>query len=419
VIALFAAKIVLSWKPPPVIPQHLAVSSAGGVRVGVAVTVYNEDPDLLGACLGSLLAQSYLLERVVVIDDCSPDRGALTEAVSWRDRFCEAGIDLVVERFAVNQGKRHALMRALELQPDIDALLGVDSDTVVAPDAVANLVRSYTQPDVKVVTGLVLALNFDRNLLTRLIDLRYAQAFLVDRGAQSRFGQVLCACGSLTLYSAQVLRKYRPDFLNQLFLGKPAVFGDDRRLTNYCLLEGRALFNQSAVAWTAVPEKMSHFLRQQVRWNKSFFRESLWVLRAMPIRKPAFWFTFIELAGWIIFTGTLIFALVVAPLVTAQLLIGPYLLYLALMAYGRSFRYPDLTGVRPKTKDRLIGFAIAPIYGLLHVGVLVWLRIYALVTLRRSNWGTRSSVEVTLNRPSPNASSVPAQNLPVQASTSA
>ncbi|MDR0417108.1 MAG: glycosyltransferase [Propionibacteriaceae bacterium] len=427
-VGLYSAKIVLSWRPYAAASRKTAANrtaasrtaaagedagpaaaggsspgpgqdAATGLRIGVAVPVYNEDPAMLGACLKSLLAQSRPVQSVVVIDDCSSDARALDEARAWGAAFAAAGVKLIVEAFPENRGKRHGLMRALELQPDAQALLGVDSDTILRSDAVEKLVAAYAQPGVKVVTGLVLALNYDKNLLTRLIDLRYAQAFLVDRGAQSRLGAMLCACGSLALYSAQVLRKYRKDFLNQHFLGRAAVFGDDRRLTNYCLLEGRAILEESAVAYTAVPERMGHFLRQQVRWNKSFFRESLWVLRAMPVTKAAFWFTFAEISSWFVFTISLAVVLVIAPLVTAQLLLGPYLLYLALIAYGRAFRYPDLAGVRVSRKDRLIGFAIAPVYGLLHVGVLVWLRLYALATLRSGRWGTRKKIEVRLAGP--------------------
>jgi len=414
---LFGGKIALSWhrsdrggsrRPSARGRRASARTAAGGaaaivrtapdsaarVRIGTAIPVFNEDPAMLAACLRSLLAQSRAVDSVVVIDDCSSDTRALEEARSWRARFEAAGIRYVVEAFAVNQGKRHALIRALELQPDIDALLGVASDTVLAETAVARLLDAYARPGVTAATGLVLALNFKRNLLTRLIDLRYAQAFLVDRGAQSRLGSLLCACGSLALYSAPVMRKYRRDFLSQRFLGTPAIFGDDRRLTNYCLLEGKTVFAEDAVAYTAVPEKLGHFLRQQVRWNKSFFRESLWVLRAMPLSKPAFWLTFVELGSTLAFTVALMWALIAAPIATGQLVVGPYLVYLFLTAWARAFRYPDLAEVRPSMRDRLLGFALAPVYGLMNMLVLVWLRLYAAVTIRSGSWGTRKQVEV-------------------------
>jgi len=405
VMSLFLAKIVLSWRPRPFEPLRAAAWRAVGesdpaavarIRVGAAVAVYNEDPAILAACLESLLAQVRPIDSIVVIDDCSADETSFHRASAMRERFEARGIEFTALRFGHNRGKRHVLMRALDLQPDADVLLGVDSDTMVDKYALARLVQAYARPNVTAVTGLVLALNYKRNLLTRLIDLRYAQSFLVDRSAQSRLGSMLCACGSLALYSAPVLRKYQRDFLEQRFMGRPAVFGDDRRLTNYCLMEGRAIMEETAVAYTAVPERLGHFLRQQIRWNKSFFRESWWVLRTMPLAKPALWFTFVELWSWVVFSFTLMYAVALAPLFTARLLLGPYLVYVMLMAYGRAFRYPDITAVRPLAADRWIGFIIAPLYGFLHIGILVWLRFYALLTLRGNAWGTRQRVEVTI-----------------------
>jgi hypothetical protein len=51
--------------------------------------------------------------------------------------------------------------------------------------------------------------------------------------------------------------------------------------------------------------------------------------------------------------------------------------------------------VKQSRRDKLIGFAISPLYGVVHIVLLMWLRFYALATLRSGSWGTRNSVEVT------------------------
>ncbi|MEJ3403215.1 glycosyltransferase [Rathayibacter sp. YIM 133350] len=396
IMAVLAAKLVLSWTKA----RETSISPAelfrlNGLKVGVAVPMFNEDPLMLRAALASIHAQSRRPASIVVVDDGSAGDEAAQEADSWLARFERHGVRATVVRFPSNRGKRQALVTALDSQPDVDLLLCVDSDTVLEEHALERVLLPFVDPATTVVTGLVLALNHDRNLLTRLIDLRYANAFLFERAAYSRLGSVLCACGSLALYRADVLHKYRTDFLEQSFLGRPAVFGDDRRLTNYGLLEGRTAFRADAVAYTAVPEKMGHYIRQQIRWNKSFFRESLWVLRNMPFAKPAFWLTFVELSTWLLFTAVLVSAFVVSPLVTGGLLVGPYVVFMALLAYARSVRYVELTELH-SSRDIWVGFLLAPLYGFLHVGVLMWLRLYSLATLRSGTWGTRRSVEVRL-----------------------
>ncbi|MEO7024901.1 MAG: glycosyltransferase [Leifsonia sp.] len=397
-ISLLAMKLVLSWTHrEKTIRTGIQRERLRRIRVGVALPMYNEDPAMLAACLRSLLAQSRRMQSIVVVDDGSTTLDAFEEAERWIPRFAEEGVHLEVLRFSQNRGKRAGLIACLDAQPTAELLLCVDSDTVLDERALEEALIPFLKDDVTVVTGLVLALNFKTNLLTRLIDLRYANAFLFERAAYSKLGSVLCACGSLAVYRTDVMRKYAFDFLNQQFLGRPAVFGDDRRMTNYGLLEGKAVFQQTAIAYTTVPERLGHYVRQQVRWNKSFFRESIWVLRRMPLRKPAFWLTFLELATWAVFSAALVYALGVAPIATGSLLIAPYLVYISLIGYARSVRYLDLTGVRQTRKDLAIGFLLSPLFGLLHIFLLVWLRLWSLVTLRSGAWGTRSSVEVSFS----------------------
>lgn len=393
VLAIFGAKTVLSWTGrDAVVTGERDRPLLDAMRVGVAVPFYNEDPALLDRTLRSILDQTRPVQSVVVVDDGSRDPQAAENADRWVGRFARRNVRLSVVRFGENRGKRHCLVAALDGQPDADVLLCVDSDTVLMPTALAEALAPLADPRVTVSTGLVLPLNHDRNLLTRLTDVRYANAFLYERAAYSRLGSVLCACGSLALYRTWLMRKYRVDFLTQTFLGRPATFGDDRRMTNYALIESTSVFRSTAVAFTAVPERVGHYMRQQIRWNKSYFRESVWALVHQPLTRPAFWLTLIELGTWVAFTG----ALVLAPVATGELLVGPYLIYLSLLAYARSARYFDVTGIRTSRRDIVGAFALAPLYGLLHVGLLVWLRFYALATLRRGSWGTRRDVEVRL-----------------------
>jgi hyaluronan synthase len=398
IMSFLAAKMILSWRARDATvstPDEQARLDA--LNVGVAIPSFNEDPALLARTLGSLRDQTRRPQSIVVVDDGSTDARAAEEADRWVSRFADVGVAMEVVRFPENRGKRRGLIAAFDAQPHADVLLGVDSDTVLSPDALAEGIAPMLDPRVMASTGLVLPLNHDANLLTRLVDVRYANAFLFERAAYSSLGSVLCACGSLAFYRASVVRKYREDFLHQTFLGRPAVFGDDRRMTNYALMEGRSVFQSTSIAFTAVPERMGHYLRQQVRWNKSYFRESLWALMNQPSSRPAFWLTVIELGTWVTFTCALGLALVVNPVLTGSLLIGPYLVYTALLAYARSFRYLEITGIRKSRREVLYGFALAPLYGLLHIGLLAWLRFYALATLRSGTWGTRENgVEVTV-----------------------
>ncbi len=363
-------------------------------EVAAIITVHNEDPAVFSRCLDSLLTQTRLPNSLMVVDDGSAERACVLIAHERAVAFRQLGVQLWIVEHPGNLGKREALAGGFRTSWNADVYLCVDSDTMLKPDALERSLAYFADPAVQAVTGCVLAANWDVNLLTRLIDLRYANAFLGERAAYSALGSVLCACGSLALYRGPVVRKYLRDFLTQEFLGRRCTYGDDRRLTYYCLREGRVLLAPDAVAWTMVPESMSHFLRQQLRWSKSFVRESWCMLTGLGPSRACWWLSLLEVATWATFTAVLAYTLLGRPLFTGHYSIASYLTATLLLAYARSGHYLRADHPEASRFKQLLIFALAPIYGLVHMVLLLPLRLVALLTLRDNSWGTRAQVEV-------------------------
>jgi hyaluronan synthase len=392
--SVLLAKLLMSLPIRRRRPTDRAAGTWRG-RVAAIITVYNEDPHVLWECLDSLYRQTRLPDVVMVVDDGSDSGTAADVAEGAGREFRARGVRYEVIRFSANRGKRHALAAGVQNAWNADVYMCVDSDTVLAEDATERALVPFARPEVMCVTGLVLALNRAVNLLTRLIDMRYVNAFLGERVAYSRLGSVLCACGSLALYRGQVVRDNLGDFLGQTFLGAPATAGDDRRLTYYCLMAGRAVIQPAAVARTAVPERLTHYLRQQARWTRSFIREGLLMTATSP-RRPAWWLNFVELVTWVAFTGALLVA--VAVVVThpaGWAVLAGYGGWVCVAAWVRSLHYLRGAANVPLL-DRWLTFAAAPTYALMNLALLVPLRLYALATMRDGAWGTRATVEVAL-----------------------
>ncbi|WP_323746059.1 glycosyltransferase [Catenulispora pinisilvae] len=371
-----------------------------GMWVTAVIPIYNEDPAMFEQGLRSLLAQSRLPDEIHIVDDASADPAGVVMAKRIAAEFEAADVRFKVSVQPENKGKREALARGFQDAPESDVFMCVDSDTVLTRDTVRELITPLADPEVMAATGMVLALNYRTNLFTRLQDLRYGNSFLFERAAYSQVGSVLCCCGALSAYRGTLVRKYLPDFLNQRFLGKPAVFGDDRRMTNYCLMEGKVVFQESAVGYTAVPERLAHFLRQQVRWNKSFFRESLWALRNQRLGRPAFWLTCMEVGLWLTFGTAMVYSLFVNPILHPAAFLrhaADYAVFMILMGYLRNVRYLDFPRRGMGLVKRFGMFLLAPAYGVIQLTLLTPLRMYALATLNKGTWGTRQGgVEVTM-----------------------
>jgi hyaluronan synthase len=364
------------------------------MRLSIVMPMHNEDPDFAVAAVMSMLEQSRSPNHVHVIDDGSTDGGAAADAVESALTLHAHDTPWTLTRLRENVGKRGALAVGFRADEEADIFLCVDSDTVLDHDAIAAGLRPFCDERTTGVAGFVTAHNWSRNVLTRLIDLRYVSAFLAERAAYSFFGAVLCCCGSLAFYRADIVRANLDDFLDQRFLGRVATYGDDRRLTNYALRSGRVVLCASARASTAVPERLGHYIRQQVRWNKSFIRESLWVLGTFPVSANAFWLTMCEVFTWIVVTALFVLTLVIWPFTNASHALLPFVAFIALAAYARNavYLHDNRRSLRPR--DRLAIFALAPLYGVLHLLVLSPLRFWSLATLRRTRWGTRRRVEV-------------------------
>jgi hyaluronan synthase len=366
-----------------------ATTEPRGLTVGAVVPFYNEDPEHLAACLQSLVAQSRPVDRIFVVDDGSTGPEAVQAATQ---ALSESGHpDAVVHRFPANRGKRHAQAWAVR-RLRCDIVMTVDSDTILHPHAVREGLRPFADPDVQGVTGNVQAHNATRNLLTRLTALRYANAFLWERAAYSSVGSVLCACGSLSFWRHELVAENLEGYVNQTFLGVHVMYGDDRRLTNYALTKGKVVFQDTAIAYTTVPERFSHYARQQLRWNKSFFRETLWALGAFRPWSRVWILSLSELGLWIAFTLSLAAVVIVYPLLTGHLPSAWYFAFVAVMAYARSVRY--IGSQRASVASQIGNFLLAPLYGLMYLTVLMPIRVWALFSLRNPGWGTRKQVEV-------------------------
>lgn len=360
--------------------------------VGVVITSYNEDPAYLRESLESLINQTQRPTRLVVVDDHSSDLAGFELAEEYARKY--DWIESV--RHETNMGKREALATGFRLMGDsVEVFMCVDSDTVLEPEALYEGSLPFTDPGITAATGVMLVSNHEKNLLTRLIDVRFVNAFLGERAAYSRLGSVLCVCGALAFYRSDVVLRHLDAFLTQMFRGQKATVGDDRHMTNLALTEGRVVLAENSIGHTAVPEKLGHYVRQQARWGRSFFRESWWVMQNRRPNVLAWWLTLIELGQWFFFTTLILIALVIHPLLTGQFLFWHYLGLVGLMSLARSVRYFDLVRPAQKTTQKLLTFSTSPIYGYMSLCIMLPLRLWSLATLGKSGWGTRSKVEVT------------------------
>ncbi|HJQ97709.1 MAG TPA: glycosyltransferase [Candidatus Polarisedimenticolaceae bacterium] len=344
--------------------------------ITVALSCKNEEGSI-GRTIDCIFASNYPREKlqVIAVDDGSTD-GTWEEMNRAKERH--PSLELI--RFEQNRGKRHG-MGAAARKATGDVVVYVDSDSFVRPDALRQIVQGFVDHEVGAVCGHARVENAGENFLTKMQEVRYYVAFRIVKAAESLFSTVTCCSGCLAAYRRQPLMNVLDVWLAQSFLGRSATFGDDRSLTNFMLRRWRVIYDSRAVCSTIVPATLSVFFRQQLRWKKSWIRESLLASLFMWKRHPLAAFYFYLGVVFPLVSPAVVFMALVLPLCGLGEFSYMYIYGTTLMAllYGLVYL------VRHKTGLWFYGLAFSIFYML----VLVWQTYYALATVRRNHWGTR------------------------------
>lgn len=360
--------------------QKLDINASS--RVAIVIPCYQEEPILFKKCIESALSVDYTGQfHVFAIDDGSKDKSAFELVNKTKSE------KLTLISLEKNVGKRKAQKCAFDIIDNkYDVIVTLDSDTILDKNSINNLVKRFCDKNIGAVTGYASVINRDYNLLTKLIYSRYWIAFNIERSAQSLFGSVMCCTGVISAYKNEIIQNVKEIYVSQTFLGKECTYGDDRHLTNLVLMNGyQTVYESQAIGWTDVPKNIKQYLKQQLRWNRSFYREM--IITAKMILEHPTWYS-IYMIYDLIMQATMpialvccIFYMVYRVFSISHIYILSFIATIIGMALLRSFYAIVIT------RDR--NFLLFPIYSFIYMFLLIPLRIYALFSMNGKGWGTR------------------------------
>ncbi|MBP3452478.1 MAG: glycosyltransferase [Clostridia bacterium] len=369
------------YKPVPVDPDYTP-------SVTIVIPCFNEE-EWISRTILSCIDQDYPPEKLefVIVDDGSSDRSV--EVIQQTvNELCQEG-----KRFNLqsrircffqkeNQGKREAMGLGIR-NARTELIAFVDSDSFLEPDAIRQLVQPMKDPKMGGVAGRTDVANTYTNNLTKLQSVRYYVSFRIMKAAEAYFDSVMCLSGPLSCYRLEYVREVFDKWLNQTFMGQKATFGDDRSLTNYIVEHHRTYYQDTSICSTIVPNRHKVFLKQQMRWKRSWLRESLKAGRFMWKKEPLMSiFFYFGLLIPLIAPFIVIFNLVYIPL-TLKVFPTTFLLGLLMMALMMSFAQLILK------KSSL--WAHGLLFCMYYEFVLLWQMPWAWITFWVSDWGTRGN----------------------------
>lgn len=358
--------------------------------VSIIIPCFNEEQWIARTIL-SCINQRYPPEKleVLVVDDCSNDSSvecieALLQTLHEDVHHQDLRKRVRLIRQEVNKGKREALARGANLA-EHDLVVFVDSDSFLDPDAIMHLVQPFQDPKMGGVTGRTDVANTYTNFITKMQSVRYYSSFRIMKAAEAYFDTVTCLSGPLSCYRKDIVLEYSDAWLKQKFMGMRATFGDDRAMTNFVLRKYRTGYQDTAICATIVPNTHRLFLKQQIRWKRSWLRETCIAASFMWRKEPLAALSFY--CGFII--PILAPVIVVYNLLLVPLLFGffPRTFLIGLVVMSMMMSMTQLLMRRSSTW--LYGVAFC----LYYLVILMWQMPYAWVTFWKSTWGTRMTPE--------------------------
>ncbi len=363
--------------------RPVASASTGEVLdLTVVIPAYNEGPMVLKS-IESVVAAHYPAEKleIIVVDDGSRDDTWL-HIQQAAVRYPQL---LTAIRFPKNRGKREALAAGFERARG-KVIVTLDSDSVIEPDALLAISGPFRKANVGAVAGKVAVFNRGQGLIPKMLHIRYLLTFDVLRAVESSYGTVYCCPGALTAYRTDAVRQVLPHWINQSFLGSRCTFGEDRALTNDLLASGYdTVYQGSAVVRTIVPVNYSGLCKMFLRWNRSYVREELRLIRIACKRPVAsrlltLYDRIVTNLQFPIGYGALGF--LVAAFVTHPFLSLHFILTLLLLSTLS-------TAYVLRSEASLGSISYGVLFSLFSTVAMSWILPYAFLTVRARSWLTR------------------------------
>lgn len=317
--------------------------------------------------------------EVIIVNDGSTDN-TLDIIMEMKRKFP----DLVVVNWRKNRGKRFGMAEGFR-RAQGEIIIQLDSDSYIVPETFRKLIEPFANEEIGAICAHADPENADDNIVTKMQAAYYFMSFRILKAAESTYYTVFCCSGCSSAYRKSAVLPILDTWLGETFLGLPVTWGDDRALTNWVLKNDyRTIYTDEARARTIVPETLRQFIKQQIRWKKGWFVNSIFAGKFIWKKEPFVAFTY--------FFPLMIVTLLTPIMATRALFYTPF----ARTVDSTIFYVAGvlLIGVLIVIYYRMVSrdnkyWPYIFVWSAINMVILSFLLFYALATIQNRKWGTR------------------------------
>ena len=237
-------------------PKEVAFNrpSSGRLSITAIIPAYNEEVSI-ASTIRSLQAQTYRLDEIIVVDDCSTDRtGDIARSLG-----------AAVYRTPKNRGTKAQAQNLALAFVKTDLFVTVDADTIVAPDAVEKTIRYFNDPKTLIVSGFVVPQKI-QTLWERGRFIEYLYGLTIIKPAQNHNRMVLVASGCFSVFRTK-------ETLEEFGHFNERTMAEDLDLTWEATGKGyHVYFAPEAKCYPVDPPTFGIYVKQLSRWYRGFLQ---------------------------------------------------------------------------------------------------------------------------------------------------
>lgn len=357
--------------------------------VSIIITAYHEDKDILSETISKALQYPEdIVTEVIVVTDQRELNVSKELKIKYAD---EKRIKIII----VPPGKRGAIDAGVRLSNNEIVVL-IDSDTFLNEKTIYEIIKPFSDSRIGGVVSDQHIHNPYVNLINFFNELVESIKFHITISALSVFGSVTVLAGRCAAYRKCAIIDLLPDLVDEKFLGKKCVSGDDGRLTSLVLRAGwRTVYQSTATVSTIAPPTWYGLVRQRLRWNRNTSRRTIRALLCFDgiwvWKRPAAFFQMILTWTNSIMMGIAIYTIIGSIISTSWFWFGRTWTDITLR-FGVFFFGVMLTRlvriypiIKHHNTRKWLWFPLFPFYLM-----FMWIvRVYAILTMNKQGWITR------------------------------
>lgn len=231
------------------------------IKISVLVPAHNEGRTIKKT-IDSILENVYPNKEIIVVDDHSTD-----DTFQKAYPYYKSGVIKLVKRTEGSRGSKSGAVNFGVVFATGDVILVMDGDTLLERNALSEVAKYMTIPDIVAVAGNVRILSGDddaTNLLTKCQSYEYLIAFELGRRIRLLMKILVIIPGAFGAFRKGAVSKVG-------FFDKDTLTEDFDLGIKIFKTKGRVEFLANAIAQTYCPNNWTEWIQQRIRWSHGQF----------------------------------------------------------------------------------------------------------------------------------------------------